>query len=239
MVARFTSAWRRLRERIDELGALVTVQLFIDRLLTLLSGGRARLITYALMAQPIGAGAFATVRSDAATAVQELRPGEALADALPRPTAINLQRWAAGAQCLAATVKGAFAGTIWIARGQYEEDEVRCLYELDDAACSVWDYDVYVEPRYRGGRLLARLWQAADARLTAQGVRWSFSRISLLNPGSMAAHQRMGARRVGLAGFLVLGALQLSLFSQAPFVHLGLTRRYRPTVRLKRPPGAP
>lgn len=227
--------WSRLRKSVDELGAVVTTQHFIDRALSSVSAGRARLITYALMAQPIGADALARVRSDANTVVQELHPGEPLVDALPRPAAINLQRWADGAQCLAATVKGAFAGTIWIARGHYDEDEVRCLYRLADAAGSVWDYDVYVTPRYRGGRLLARLWQATDARLAAQGVRWSFSRIAMANPGSMAAHRRMGARRVGFAGFLVLGPWQLAMFSLSPFVHVSLHARSRPTVQLRAP----
>lgn len=229
------SPWRRLRERIDELGVLVTVQSFIDRALSSVSGGRARFITYALMAQPLGVGALAALRPNAATVMQELKPSEALAEALPRPAAINLARWAAGAQCLATTVKGAFAGTIWIARGHYEEDEVRCRYTLEDPDHSVWDYDVHVEPRYRGGRLMARMWQAADARLAAQGVRWSFSRISLLNPASLTAHQRLGARRIGLAAFLVLGPLQLSIFSMAPYIHVGLTRAHRPTLRLRSP----
>jgi len=230
-----THPWGRLRQNIATLGALGTAQLVIDRVLSQVSGGRARLITYALMAQPIGAGALAGVRGDAHTVVQDVHPGDALAAALPRPAAINLQRWAAGAQCMAATVKGAFAGMIWIARGHYDEDEVRCQYVLADAAHSVWDYDVYVEPRYRAGRLLARLWQAADTRLAAEGVRWTFSRIALLNRSSMAAHQRLGAQRVGTAAFLVLGPLQLSLFSIAPFVHIGLHALSRPALQLRAP----
>ena len=47
--------WQRLRKSVDEVGVLVTTQAAIDRLLSSLSGGRARLITYALMAQPVGA----------------------------------------------------------------------------------------------------------------------------------------------------------------------------------------
>jgi predicted ATP-grasp superfamily ATP-dependent carboligase/GNAT superfamily N-acetyltransferase len=232
------SIWQRWQDSVRELGLVGALKKGLDWALRSLSGGSARFITYALMAQPIGAGAFAAVRSDAATVTEELKPGQALAEALPRPAAINLARWATGAQCLAATVKGAFAGTVWIAREHHEEDEVRCQYLLDDATQSVWDYDVYVEPRYRGSRVLARLWQAVDARLAAEGVRWSFSRISLLNPGSLAAHERMGARRIGLAAFLVLGSLQLSLFSVAPFIHLGLTRHSRPRVRMKLPSGS-
>ena len=82
---------------------------------------------------------------------------------------------------------------------------------------------------------LARLWQATDARLAAQGVRWSFSRIALANPASMAAHQRMGAQRVGLAGFLVLGPWQVAVFSLPPFVHVSLHAGSRPTVQLRAP----
>ena len=88
-----THAWGRLRHSLATLGALGTAQLVIDRVLSRLSGGRARLITFALMAQPLGTGGHAGVRSDAHTVVQDVRPGDALAAALPRPAAINMQRW--------------------------------------------------------------------------------------------------------------------------------------------------
>lgn len=224
----------KLRQRIGnslrEVGLLGVLLLAIDRLLYGVSGGHARLMVYALVAQPIGAAPHARLRPSDATIVRGVAPTESLVAGFPPPPAVVQRRFASGAECLAATVHGAFAGTLWIARFQYAEDEVRCLYRLLDPARSVWDFDVYVEPRFRGSRVLARLWQAANHRLADDGVQWSFSRISVLNKGSLAAHRRLGARPVASAVFVVFGAVQLSFFSMRPYVHLALTRAQRPVL---------
>jgi hypothetical protein len=185
------AAWRRLAKELGPGPALLYV---MDRVLQGLSGGRARIVPYALYAQPIGAQAFKSVRDDPGTIIARSAPGDPLAAKFPRPAPVIQARHAHGAQCFAATVKGEFAGYIWIARGRYEEDEVRCTYVLAQPDSCVWDFDVYVEPRHRMGRTMGRLWKAVDADLAAAGVRWSFSRISMFNPGSVASHQRLGAR---------------------------------------------
>ncbi|MCU0927174.1 MAG: hypothetical protein MUF44_14505, partial [Hydrogenophaga sp.] len=82
-------------------------------------------------------------------------------------------------------------------------------YEIADPVTCVWDYDVYVEPRLRLGRAMARLWRAVDDDLAARGVRWSFSRINRFNAASMRAHQRLGAVEIGRVMFSVVGSLQL------------------------------
>jgi len=99
----------------------------------------------------------------------------------------------------------------------------------------VWDFDVFVVPRYRLGRTMARLWKAVDADLSAQGVQWSFSRISLFNAESMNSHARLGAVAVGHAIFLVAGKLQLSFSGQAPFFRLGWSQKHRPVFTLRPP----
>ena len=225
----------RLTHSLKELGALGALVHCGDQMLAWLSRGACRLRGYALIAQPLGQGALVPSQARGDAVVHEVAPGDALISNFPRSAAVNQQRWDAGAGCLAATVKGDFVGTVWIARRQYAEDEVRCLYELADPDHTVWDFDLYLAPRYRGGRLFARLWQAVDARLSAQGIQWTFSRISLLNPASLAAHRRMHAQRVGTAVFLTLGQLQLSLFSRAPFVHFGSHSTSRPAVLMRAP----
>ena len=227
-----TSLPVRLHRGIRELGLAGAVVLLVDRLLRALSRGHARFVVYALTAQPIGHLGRTGLASTGITSVREVRSGDAVLEDFPTPAAVIQQRFDAGAVCLVATVKGEFAGTLWIAHGQYNEDEVRCLYRLETPARCVWDFDMYVSPRFRGGRILARLWQAADERLAAAGVGWSFSRISLLNAASLAAHRRMGAKRAGTAAFLVLGPVQIAFFSQAPLLHISLTPAQRPTLRL-------
>lgn len=219
-----------------ESGRLVALLYVLHRALQAARIGRV--LPYALVAQPIGHGAYAAVRDDPATVVRLAAPGDALVAQFPRPEAVNLARWSRGAQCHVCTVKGQFAGTIWIQRGRYDEDEVRCEYVLAAPAHSVWDFDVYIEPRRRLGRSLGRLWKAVDAQLAAQGVQWSFSRISLFNAASLTAHARLGTVQVGRAVFVVLGPLQLALASVAPRVHLGWRPGMRPRYRLA-PPARP
>ena len=226
---------RAIRRAIAEFGVAVTLLYAGHRLLQRISGDRGRLVCYGLYAQPIGAGQFAAVRDDSATVVARADSAGPLVTVFPRPASVIAQRFLQGAQCYVATVRGAFAGFIWMARGWHEEDEVRCRYELPDCRTAVWDFDVYVEPRLRMGRTLARLWKAVDADLAQDGVRWSFSRISLFNRGSITTHERLGAVRVGRAVFVCIGPVQVTLLSSAPFLHISIGANAGPTIRLSPP----
>lgn len=185
------------------------------RLLDKLSGGRAGIVPYRLVAQPIGNPALAGVRADPGTVVRRIRPDDAVVAELPRPRAVIEQRFASGCECHVAWVKGRFAGCIWIARGHYLEDEVRCVFRIADPARGVWDFDVYVEPSLRLGRTMSRLWKAVDDTLAAEGVAWSFSRINRFNPASIRSHERLGAVAVGDLLVLRLAGVQLSLRRKA------------------------
>lgn len=206
------------------------------RALEAVSGGRCRLVKYYLVAQPIGRGLHKPMRPDAATTLVQVPAGDPLEAMFPRAAAVLARRHAADARCTAAFVRGEFAGFIWIQRIEYAEDELRCTYVIDEPASGVWDYDVYVEPRFRVGRTMARLWAQVDGDLAATGVRWSFSRISAFNPASLSSHARLGAIRCTSAVFLCAGPLQLSWLPQAPFLHLSLHERQAPRVRLRPPP---
>jgi hypothetical protein len=202
-------------------------------MLQLVSAGRAAIVPYVIAAQPVGHSAHSAVREDGHTTVSIVGADDPIVSAFPRPLEVNRVRWARGATCHVARVKGEFAGTIWIQRQRYLEDEVRCDFVLEDAARCVWDFDVYVEPRLRMGRTLARLWKAVDRQLADEGVAWSFSRISLFNPGSLQAHRRLGAVDVATALFFVAGRLELLVSNHPPFVHVGTG--LRPEMRLHSP----
>jgi hypothetical protein len=195
-----------------EFGGRRTAWLYVvHRLLDKISGGRVAIVPYRLVAQPVGNPALAGVRPDPGTVVRRIGPDDPVVADLPRPRAVIEQRFADGSECHVAWVKGRFAGCIWIARGHYVEDEVRCVYRIADAARGVWDYDVYVEPSLRLGRTMSRLWKAVDDTLAAEGVTWSFSRIHRFNATSMRSHERLGAIAVGDLIVLRLWAAQLSL----------------------------
>ncbi len=226
-------AWATLQALAADAGRGAAALYLLHRLLQALHIGRV--VPYALVAQPIGAAAQAALRADPATLVRRIGPDDPLAAALPRPAAVLQARWQAGAECHACTVKGLFAGTIWIQRRLYDEDEVRCRFRLASPADSVWDFDVYVEPRYRLGRTMARMWQAVDAELAAQGVRWSFSRISRFNGASLRAHARLGAVTVATALFIVLGPLQLAWLPGRRWPRAGLGKAQGPVLDLQPP----
>lgn len=226
----FRLLFEKVRRNLTLVGLPGTLLHAIDRLLSVVSGGRARLYAYAFLAQPIGSQAFPPMRDSAATTVSFVGPHDLIVASFAPRSNVIAQRFASGARCLAATMRGNFAGTIWIAESSYAEDEVRCLYVLADAKRCVWDFDVYVAPRYRGGRVLARLWQEANAQLSSSGVQWSLSRISLLNAESLAAHGQLGASKIGFACFFVIGGSQLSLISRRPYLHFSANHTQRPLI---------
>lgn len=154
----------------------------------------------------------------------------------PRSERVLRERFASGSICLLAELDDAFAGFLWLHLRPYADDEVRCVYEPAPASESVWDFDVYVEPRLRSTFTFARLWDEANAYLRERGVRYSFSRISAFNPASLAAHARLGTRRVGRATIVRTWGWQWLFSSTLPF-HLSWSDRQVPVLRLHAEPG--
>ncbi|WP_284615883.1 GNAT family N-acetyltransferase [Aquabacterium humicola] len=225
----------RLRALRAKLGTTDAVLYLVDRALRAASGGRAWLVRYRIVAQPIGRAGAPRLRPDPSTELALAAPDSPLLRHFPRPAPVIQRRFDSGGHCMSAVVKGDFAGYIWWQHERYEEDEVRCSFVLASPGTCVWDYDVYVEPRYRLGRTMARLWQAVDDHLAAQGIAWTLSRIATFNPASLAAHARLGTETCATASFLVLGPVQLAFLGQAPFVHLSWHDGQRPQLRLGPP----
>lgn len=225
----------KMRALWRELGPLDALLYTLDRLLVAASDGHVRVRRYAIVAQPVGRAAAQAPRADARTVIERLCPAHPLATSFPRPAAVTERRWRDGADCIGASVGGVFAGFIWWQHDRYEEDEVRCTYVLADPAHCVWDFDVHVEPRFRFGRTLARLWAAVDRELAEGGVAWTFSRISTFNRASLAAHARLGTIECCKVLFVRAGPLQLSVLPGAPWLHVSASDRRRPTLRLAAP----
>ena len=227
--------FRKLRSGLVEHGAPIFLLFLVSRSLAALSGGRVYLVPYALVAQPVGAQQGSAPRPDPRTITRKIAPDDPLIAAFPRTQDVVRVRFSSGSVCYATTAQGRFAGHVWVAHGQYLEDEVKCLYCLADAGQTVWDFDVYVEPRFRVGRTLSRMWAAVDQALAVEGVKWTFSRISLFNPASLKAHCRLGAIIVGRATFLVLGRWQVALCRPFPYVHVTGPGGDGPILRLAAP----
>ncbi len=151
----------------------------------------------------------------------------------PRPAQVIADRYQQGAVCLAAYKDDEFTGCLWFVTTAYQEDEVRCRYVLPPAA--VWDFDVYVDAKYRLSPVFLKLWDAASSRLLADGFAWSLSRISAFNALSLSSHKRMGAKVLGWAVFIRLRSVQFTVASVPPFLHGSFSENAFPVFRLQLP----
>lgn len=226
---------QKLRAIVAQLGLLNGLLYFCDRVLRRTSADRARLVRYLIVAQPVPETPAARLRASSTSQVRQVEREDPLVPLFPRPPEVIATRFADGAMCFVATSRERFAGFLWLAFDGYDEDEVRCRYAFDTPEISAWDYDVYVEPEYRLGRTFMRLWQAANQFMSTRGVRWTFSRISAFNAGSIAAHRRLGGQILHSATFLCIGRLQISAIGAAPFLHVSLHPDARPVVRVRPP----
>lgn len=223
----------RLQRVFDEFGIREGLYYLTAKALSAASRGTIRLVRYHFVAQPVPPATKGSRPSPKST-VRIVTPDDPITASFPRPTEVIRGRFSNGNTCFVAETNGRFAGFLWLAHKAYEEDEIRCWYELEDPAHCAWDYDVYVEPDFRIGRTFSRLWESANAHLAAQGVRWSLSRISAFNPASLAAHRRLGIQTIASASFLCVGAMQLSLIDRRPYIHFSITDR-RPILLLSPP----
>jgi hypothetical protein len=230
--------FKRLATSVEKLGWANGLLYMAGRALQRATAGRARLIRYILVAQPVPPAGATPCPPSARQPVRLVTAADPLVQQFPRPHKVIERRFRSGTLCFAAQAGERFAGFLWLARGAYDEDEVRCRYELARPELAAWDFDVYVSPDYRLGRTFARLWGAANAHLAEQGVRWSFSRISAFNPGSLASHARLGIRPLYSATFLRVGDVQVACIGAPPWLHVSLSPRSRPVLRLVPPPSA-
>lgn len=224
----------RLRETAAELGAANAVLYGIDRVLGRIHR-RLGLDCYYLVAQPVPPRPLLARRGSAGIRIRPLGRDDPLAAAFPRPAAEIAARFDAGAQCLAAVRNDVMIGYIWFVRGPYREPDGSCVLVPAPAATTAWDMDIYIDPAERTGRVFAYLWDAAFGALREQGVRWTLSRISAFNARSLAAHRRLGMRRVGRQVVLRAGNVRLLLATVAPFAHLSPHPRRAPRVVVSAP----
>jgi len=219
------------RQLAKTLGLRAAACYAIARALERVSFGALRLINYQFVAQPVAPEDGVAPGRSGSIELRRLGRDDPLVAQFPRPPEVIAKRFRDGAHCLAAVKAGRLVGFLWYMEREYLEDEVRSCYRFNPAT-AVWDFDVYVDPEFRLGRLFARLWEVAHRDLRAAGYRWTISRISAFNPASLAAHARLGARRLGGAVFLVAGPLQVSFASIAPHFHLGWRVDMRPVYFL-------
>ena len=221
-----------LKSTMRTLGWVDGLTYLLAQAISRLTRGHVRIISYDLVVQPMSDGLDLPAHRGKDIEILEIVAGDPLLAAMDRPAEILEARFEQGARCLVALKKGELAGFLWWTQGPYTEDEVRCVFIPEPHGQAIWDFDVYVAPRYRFSPIFPCLWNRATKQLFAQGYRYSCSRISAFNPASLAAHRRLGAEVVGRRLFICLGRLQLSFSRQSPRCHISL--KARPNIKVSR-----
>ncbi len=228
------SALNSISSTFRQLGALNGFLYLLARVLNCCSA-RCNLLKYYLVAQPVAEAARLSGARGNSIVVRMLERGDPALTQMQRPPTTLEQRFSQGSICLGAFKGAELAGYLWLHFSAYPEDEVRCRFEPTPTHATAWDFDVFVAPKHRLGYTFPRLWDEADARLRARGVRWSMSRISAFNPASLTAHARMGLKTLGTALYLVVFRMQLTLATLPPYLHLSLTAQSCPHIAVRAP----
>lgn len=222
---------QRFKQTLRTFGWADTLTYTAAWLLRKVSFDHAALRKYYFVAQPVQAGASPRQPSGS-TRLYLAEQADAVIAQAGRPDAVITERFAQQSRCVVAEKNGELAGFIWLCPYVYREDEVRCDYRWTPAAAAAWDFDVFVAPPFRLGRLFARLWEHTHALLQREGVQWTLSRIDAFNANSLAVHRKLGARELARGWFLSWGGVQLAAFTVAPYVHLSTPRGRRPEICL-------
>lgn len=204
-----------------------------------LSFGKVRLIKYYFMAQPVAPRPAGEPRPEGRIRVYRADTLDAVITQVQRPVHRLQARLDRNMVCIAAARGDEFAGYIWLCPDYYEEDEVRCIYRWKPAAKAVWDFDLFIAPQFRLGRLFSRLWEQAHASLRERHVEWTLSRIDAFNSASLTAHRRLGAQTVARGWFLAVGSWQWTLLSAAPYLHFSWSPKQVPELCIELPGTAP
>ena len=203
----------------------------LSRVLAAATRGRVRIVKYDFVVQPVRLPPAGAATRTGKFTLDWAGRGSPLFAQIERPPAVIASRFDQHARCIAASVEGGrLAGFLWFVVGPYDEDEVRVRFVPAPEGAAAWDFDVTILPEYRMGRLFAALWGRAGAELATLGVRYTCSRISAFNATSLAAHQRLGARKVGSATFVCCGRVELMACSLGPQYRLTWRDDQRPVL---------
>jgi hypothetical protein len=227
--------FRKIRDTFAEFGIPAGCLYALDRLLQRISASW-HLHVYELMVQPVTTKALLPKKFGGQLEIREIKPADAEIALMPVRPDVMRERLRQDTTCIGAFKNQQLVGYMWFCRRQYDEDEVRCTYVLEQPDVSVFDFDFYLFPEHRMGLAFAALWNGANAFLSRNGIRYTFSRLTRFNVASRRAHQHLGWKLVGRALFLQLGRFEMMLATLAPFVTFSVAAAQR--VRLTLGPAA-
>lgn len=210
----------KLKTLWKDLGPVNAPLYLLHKALSVPTGGRAKVERFIFVAQPIHDAPLLPPGKAASSKAMQLDPRDPLLTQSPRPAEVIADRYAQGAICLALVKNDRLQAFLWLIQKHYDEDVARVRFVLPPSGNAAWDFDVYVAPACRLGYTFLKLWDAANAHLRGLGVRWTLSRISAFNAGSLSSHSKLGARPIGTATFFIVGPLQIMTSSLSPKFHI-------------------
>lgn len=225
----------KLTSPFKEFGPFGGLIYLIDQMLSSISP-KLRLYYYELMIQPIPSAPLLPERITKSLEFRQISQQDPDMAHIHIPAEIIEYRFAQGAICLGAYKQQEMIGYIWFSFDTYEEDEVRCTFVLQPSKESVFDFDLYLYPKYRLGFGFVSLWDGASGLLRDRGIRYTYSRLSRFNTESRRAHEHLGWKCVGRCVFLKTWNAELMFATLFPYVHFGVSNDSR--VRLTMTPDA-
>lgn len=205
-----------IRADVRRMGWAGWIMYALDRVLARCFGGRAGLHALRFYLQPVPDLPVPSNRPGDSIRIGRIERGAIDPAAFGRPLEAISDRYDDGSVCIAALKGEELVGFLWLQSGSLRERIVRCRLHANPAEWVEWDYDVFIDPRYRLGRLFGRLWQAAAEDLRRRNRRGTVSWVKWGNWASAHAHARLGARSIGWAVFLVLFGHQFMVGSLRP-----------------------
>jgi len=191
----------KIRSAIHEFGWVDGAIYSVDRALSAFSRGSVRLCKYYIMEQSLEEVCTRTERAASSGLRDKIFvrvDGDRHQDfSFPVSPAKIQERFTKGYECWALMnpATDEVAAYAWIASDAYQEDQFKCLFRLPADATAVWDFDVYVSPKFRLSRAFQRLWFEVAREYRRKGVVNSFSRIAADNKRSLKVHEALGSVR--------------------------------------------
>lgn len=207
-----------LRSEFRELGVAGALVYFLDRALARLLGGNSSLLALRYYLQPLPKDRIVAIRENDPVRVGPISEAYIDPSAFGRPIDAIHERFREGSICIAAIRNEELLGFMWLQRGVLKERLVRCDMQLKPESRVMWDYDFFIQPRHRMGRLFGKLWDGAAETLRTEGVEATVSWIRVGNLVSEQAHSRLGAKRIGWAVFLTIRGRQTMISSFKPYL---------------------
>jgi hypothetical protein len=190
----------------------------LHRAISRVSRGKGKLLKYYLVCQPVKNNSVLKKNRGKSITTKLVTSEDPIVKKFPRTKEVIDMRFDQGDICVCAFKNDTFYGYLWISLDTYHEDEVNCIYNTLPKEKTSWDYDVYIEPRYRLTPTFAKLWDTANEFLTKRKINFTVSRISAYTPHSLRSHSHLDASVVGTALFFSIPYMQIMFASCPPFI---------------------